>query len=58
MLAGVAAGFFSDALEAQKMCNEAVERTEPNPENTKVYSKIFQKYKAVHDALADVYHNF
>ena len=58
MLAGVAAGFFSDALEAQKTCNEEVERVEPNPENTKAYSNIFQKYKAIHDALAEVYHNF
>ena len=58
MLAGVAVGFFADALEAQKVCNKVVDRTEPNPENTKIYSEIFKKYKAVHDALAPVYHNF
>lgn len=58
MLAGVAAGFFADALEAQKMCNKETDRTEPNSENTAKYAEIFKKYKAVHDALAPVYHNF
>ena len=51
-------GFFADALEAQKACNKEIDRTEPNPENTAVYAEIFKKYKAVHDALAPVYHNF
>lgn len=58
MLAGVSAGFFENPLKAQEMCNSEVERTEPNTENTKIYREIYKKYKAVHDALAPIYHEF
>lgn len=56
MLAGVAAGFWADARAAVSACNETVLKTEPNMENHKIYAKQYKKYKAVHDALAPIYH--
>ena len=56
MLAGVVSGFWKDAKEAVNLCNEAESVTKPNLENTAVYKEIFKKYKAVHDALAPIYH--
>ena len=56
MLAGVKAGFWKDAKEAVETCNETVSVTEPNMKNNEKYQKVFKKYKKVHDALADIYH--
>ncbi len=56
MLAGVKAGFWTDAKTAVETCNETVSITKPNAENNDKYKTIFQKYKKVHDALAEIYH--
>ena len=56
MLAGVKAGFWKNAKEAVESCNETVSVTEPDFENNKIYKEIFKKYKRVHDALKDIYH--
>lgn len=56
MLAGVCIGFWSSPENAVATCNEQLSVTEPNPENTKLYEKVFEKYKKVHDALVDIYH--
>jgi len=56
MLAGVKAGFWKDAKEAVETCNETVSVTEPDLKNNETYQKVFKKYKKVHDALADIYH--
>lgn len=56
MLAGVKAGFWKDAKEAVDICNETVSVTEPDLKNNETYQKVFKKYKKVHDALADIYH--
>lgn len=55
MLAGVAAGVFSSLEEAVSTCNRQISVTEPNPENTAIYEKIFVRYKKIHDALAPIY---
>ena len=55
MLAGVAAGVFSDFESALEKCTEVKSFTEPNPENSPKYEKLFERYKAVHDALAPIY---
>ncbi len=56
MLAGIASGFWKNAKEAVTFCNEAESLTKPNLENTAIYAEQFKKYKAVHDALAPIYH--
>ena len=56
MLAGVASGFWKDAKEAVTLCNEIESVHKPNLENTALYKEQFKKYKAVHDALAPIYH--
>lgn len=56
MLAGVAAGFFSDPCEAVARCNEEVFVTEPDMKNNAVYKEQYERYKKVHDALAPIYH--
>ena len=56
MLAGVAIGVFESPEAAVNKCNVAVSETAPNMENHKKYAEIFKKYKAVHDALAPIYH--
>lgn len=55
MLAGVAVGVFATPADAVKACVKEVGITVPNPENTAKYEALFQKYVAVHDALAPIY---
>ena len=55
MLAGIAAGVFSDVKEAVKVCVKPDSVTEPNSENTEKYHKVFEEYKKIHDALAPIY---
>ena len=56
MLAGIAVGVFSDAVDAVKKCVKVKDTIVPNLENTAKYKELFKKYKAVHDALAPIYH--
>ena len=55
MMAGTAVGLFPSLPEALAICSKEISRTFPNPENTAKYAKIFETYKAVHDALAPIY---
>ena len=55
MLAGIAVGVFEDADAAVKACIKEVSVIEPDLENTKKYRKVFEEYKAIHDALAPIY---
>ena len=55
MLAGIASGVFADASEAVAKCVKTVRTVHPNAENTERYARLFEKYKRVHDALADIY---
>ncbi len=56
MMAGVAAGVWENPEAAVAVCNETVSLTEPNRKNHEIYKKVFEKYKKVHDALVDIYH--
>ena len=56
MLAGVAMGVFPDLQNALERCNKYISVTKPNPQNTALYSNIFNRYKKIHDALAPIYH--
>ena len=55
MLAGIAMGVFKDANEAVNKCIKVKTTVIPNAENTKEYSKRFEEYVRVHDALAPIY---
>lgn len=57
MLAGIAIGMFEDFENALNRCGKNRSVTEPIEENTVQYSFKFDRYKAVHDALASIYHN-
>ena len=57
MLAGVAVGVFASPEAAVEQCVKETDIINPNPENTQKYSEVFKKYKAIHDALASIYHN-
>lgn len=56
MLCGVALGVFHDVNDALNKCVKYISKTEPNPENTKLYSSIYSRYKAIHDVLCPIYH--
>ncbi len=58
MMAGVACGIFSSYEDAIEKCTVVEGVTEPIPENHEKYAKLYEKYKAVHDALEDVYHKY
>lgn len=57
MLAGIAAGVFSDPQDAVKKCVKQKDITYPDPEKTLKYREIFDRYKQIHDALAPIYSN-
>lgn len=56
MLAGIAVGIFESPKQAVEKCNTAVSQTVPDMNNHQKYVELFKKYKAVHDALAPIYH--
>ena len=56
MLAGIKAGIWESPQAALDACNKTKSLTDPNEENHKTYAKVFERYKAVHDALAPIYH--
>ena len=57
MLAGVAIGAFDSFEGVIEKCSKTISVTTPNPENTAKYAELFKTYKAIHDALAPIYHN-
>ena len=57
MLAGVAVHIFSDFKDALQKCNSAVTETNPNPENTEKYRKLYNKYKKIQEALEPIYNS-
>lgn len=57
MLAGVAVGIFTSPKDAVEKCVKRKNTVYPDPKNTEIYAKIFEKYKAIHDALAPIYQN-
>lgn len=57
MLAGVAIGAFDSFEGVIEKCSKTISVTTPNPENTAKYAELFKTYKAIHDALAPIYHD-
>lgn len=58
MLAGVALGVFASPEEAVEKCIRQTAAVRPDPVRTEKYRVLFEKYKAIHDALAPVYKKF
>ncbi len=58
MMAGVSAGLFSSYEDAIGKCTVEESTTIPNADNTATYEKLYEKYKAIHDAMAEVYHKY
>ncbi len=56
MLAGIATGIFSDAKEAISLTVKEKDVVYPDPERTAAYHEVFRRYKALHTALAPLYH--
>ncbi len=57
LLAAAGTGFFRDSAEAVKTCLHVDREIHPDPELAAFYRKGFEKYRAIHDALAPVYRN-
>jgi xylulokinase len=55
MLAGIASGVFGDPADAVSKCVSVVKTVKPNMENHEKYSKLFEEYVRIHDALAPIY---
>ncbi len=56
MLAAVGIGWFEDFAQAANTCVRVESVSVPNMENHQLYVELFCRYKAVHDALAPIYH--
>ena len=57
MLAAVGIGWFESYADAAETCIQIDTLTAPDSENHALYKCIFARYKAIHDALAPIYHN-
>jgi xylulokinase len=57
MLAGVGVGIFSDEREAARRCGQAAVKLQPRAAEAETYAALFQKYRKIHDVLAEVYHD-
>lgn len=55
MLAGIAAGVFKDPSDAVAHCIREKDTVYPNPDKTKEYARVFERYKRIADALAPIY---
>jgi xylulokinase len=56
MLAAVGIGWFESFAQAAETCIEVESVSKPIPENQQLYADLFPRYKAIHDALAPIYH--
>ena len=56
MLGGIAYGAFDGYEDCVARCTKVAFLVQPNEKNHAVYEKGFQTYRAIHDALAPVYH--
>jgi xylulokinase len=57
MLAGVGVGVFANEREAAQRCVHPAAQLTPRPDAVETYTKLFQKYRKIHDVLAEVYHD-
>lgn len=58
MLAGTVMGLFSDYEDSIAKCVRITEVVQPDPEHIPVYEKGFRIYRAMQQALAEVYHQY
>ena len=54
MCAGIHAGFFKNYDDASKICQKVIGETQPIPENTEKYAKVFAKYKKISKFLTEL----
>ena len=57
MLAAVGIGWFCSFTHATECCVKIESVTKPDAHHQRIYSQLFTRYKAIHDALAPIYHN-
>ena len=55
MVAAVGVGWYDTFTQAAEACVKIDSVCNPIPENKNVYDQLFERYKAVHDALAPIY---
>lgn len=55
MLAGVAVGIFDSFQDSVDKCARPDREYFPIPENVEIYNGYFERYRAIHDALAPIY---
>jgi xylulokinase len=55
MCAGIYAGIFENYDDAVRKCQKVVGVTVPNPENTKKYSQLYDKYKKISCFLNEMF---
>ena len=58
MAAAIAAGVYKDYKDAAKHMVRINSRVYPNPDRVEIYSKKFQRYMAVSNALDTVWEKF
>lgn len=58
LLCGVALGVFADFKEAVSLAVKVKKTVYPDRKNTEKYEKIFEKYKKLQKALAEVYNEY
>jgi xylulokinase len=57
MIAGVGVGVFSSEREAVRQCVQPAAELSPRAAEADAYSRLFVKYRKIHDVLAEVYHD-
>lgn len=55
LLAGVGVGLFADERDAVKRCVRLSAELQPQPEAVAAYSRYFETYREIHDAMAGIY---
>lgn len=55
LLAGTGVGLFSNVKDAVARCLHINRTIAPNPTAAAAYARLFERYRAIHDALAPVY---
>src|SRR5205809_5377167 len=55
LLAGVASGIYSSVPQACEITVRVVDRTEPRPELERIYTREYEKYRALYPALKPIF---
>jgi xylulokinase len=57
MLAGVGIGLFTSERHAVDQCVRPKAKLSPHDADAEIYSRLFMKYRQIHDVLANIYHD-